>query len=764
MQHFINIFIGILVTFGLPGCSVENNQNLIQTDVYFIEDKSNKLSILDLLYSNFSYHPVKKNPIELGRSPYSYWLYFDLDSETLKTTNHDYCIAIDRISGGETEMFVTTPDDSTHALSSINDYVPTYCLSKLIVLEGSYRFHLRVKHSQELVYLYLLGGSYSEVINTEITKKFVIFGLLVGGFITMVLYHLVLMISTKDPGYSNIVVFSSVFSYLIIIRHGLLPEEYFFNQFGFFISPILPLVILIVALEFLKFLLDNDKSSASFLKKWLDRYVCFIMIMMPIVVMLPQGVYYSYVISLLSAVPVAIIIIYSSLQVNNHIGEKSKDYSSFVAVFGFAITVLPWVFMQLEWISVYTHAEVILYIGALLVNATIAVIEIYRTRSTHRKSIHMEAANAAKDSFLMTMSHELRTPIHTVLGMRELLSQTQLDEKQYYYVKQIGVATHHVLDMVDDVLDLTRIHNDKPNFNYVPFLLSDLLYKVEGIFLSASKKKGLNFNIRLTGNSNISLYGDQKRLSQVIINLIGNALKFTEQGSITLYVDIQTYNEETSNYQIYFAVEDTGIGISQNAQKYLFQAFYQEQSERNRRFQGTGLGLAISAQLVAYMGGELTVRSELERGSYFSFTLQLPCHQEVSQAIDTREVEPASIEDVHILLVDDDTINASLGQMLLASKGAIVDIVNSGQEAIASMAKRSFDIILMDVSMPIMDGYEATSHIRNLPMGDRVPIIALTAHAIKGERERCLAAGMNDYLTKPYSTDDIVAKVHHWLT
>lgn len=748
--------------FFFSGCSKKEDENSIKTNIYFFEDKTNKLSILDLLDSNnhFYYQNSNQLPLKLGRSGNNYWLYFDLDSTVFDSKNNNYCMVIDRVLGGETDFFVTNPDYVTYALESINSYLPTFCFDSS--LEGKYRFYLRIEHSRELIYFSIYKGEYEDIVNNIITPRVVILSVLLGGFFIVILYHLLLMINLRDYSYSDVIVFSIVFLYSILIRHELFPEFGTFNAFGIFIHPVLPMIILMVATKFSASLLDRSKERMKVFDGWINKYVLLVALSMPAFVFIPTGSYYSCLVIFASAIPITVLVLYSSFTGNNYSASETKDYSSLFPVLGVAFGILPWVLMQLEWIDVYPNAEILLYSGALFTTITLAAVEVYRTRHTQQESQQVKAINAAKDSFLMTMSHELRTPIHTVMGMNELLSQTKLDNDQQYYVKQINTASYHVLDMVDDVLDLTRINNNKPNFKYGPFWLNELIEKVEGFFLSSVKQKSLVFKVESDGDVNICLYGDQKRISQVIINLIGNAVKFTEKGSIILRAS--TKISEKNLYQIFFSVEDTGIGISQYAQKHLFQAFYQEQAERNRRYEGTGLGLAISSQLVTHMGGELTVRSELNQGSCFSFMIELPHCTEEQQRPNENQPQETCIENAHVLLVDDDVINASLGQMLLASKGAIVDIVHSGQDAIAYLTQRSVDVVLMDVSMPVMDGYEATSHIRNLPEGKQLPIVALTAHAITGERERCLAAGMNDYLTKPYSRDDIVFKVHHWLS
>jgi CheY-like chemotaxis protein len=361
-----------------------------------------------------------------------------------------------------------------------------------------------------------------------------------------------------------------------------------------------------------------------------------------------------------------------------------------------------------------------------------------------------------KDLFLSNMSHEIRTPMNAITGFGRLLASTKLDNEQAEYTNSINIASTNLLNIINDILDFSKIESGQIVMEHIKFSLKEQIQNVRKILTFNAQIKNLEFKYYFDEKLPDMVMGDPTRLNQVMVNLLNNAIKFTEEGFVELRVEVVKKLENKT--EVKFEINDSGIGIAPDKLEVIFDRFTQANTNTTRKYGGTGLGLSISKSLAELLGGELIVASEEGKGSTFSFNLLFENPMEAEES-EIKLVEPETgLYDTKILLVEDNLLNQKLALRVLQKRGFLADLAENGAEAVEILKTKTYDLILMDLQMPEMDGYQATTYIRN-EMKLQTPIIAMTAHSIVGEKAKCLDIGMNDYLPKPFDPNLLHSKI-----
>ena len=412
------------------------------------------------------------------------------------------------------------------------------------------------------------------------------------------------------------------------------------------------------------------------------------------------------------------------------------------------------------------------------INKTISEIRLIRTglqaleqlEITQREKvvaemdkIRAEQSEKFKQQFLANMSHEIRTPMNSVIGLTNLLIKTPLEDQQKKYLNVIKKSSENLLVIINDILDLSKIEAGKMDFEKIPFSIEDAVETAYHTLLFKADDKKLSFKINIHPDAPKILIGDPTRLNQILINIAGNAIKFTEKGGVT--IEINEVSKEDNISFIQYSIIDTGIGIAEENIGKIFESFSQASGDTTRKFGGTGLGLTISKQLIELQGGSLQVRSQLGTGTTFSFTIPYPVAEEGEtgqKKLSPLDFKPEDLRGTRILLVEDNPFNQMVAVDTLNDmiNDLSIDVAENGKIGVEMVEKKDYDLVLMDIQMPEMDGFEATKAIRSLQAPkNSIQIMAMTANVTTEEISKCFESGMNAYISKPFVTNDLINKI-----
>lgn len=738
------------VTLKLTTAPIKNDFPLKTSNFRYLQDSSQKESFaqvqarkqaaLALEYANHTFH--------FDRTKSAHWVLFDVVTQA--SNRMENCLLLDITAGTKIELFLSNKHSElipASAIKKVEGRKPIYCFE--LPTHQTYQISLRLQHDYELILASLYPSSL-KWLNQHQYQATLVLSMVFGGFFVLLGYNIFLYFSVYEKGYLYLAAALLAVMYELGARYNLLLLSDDWLQFTqwFFPSVIL---YLCAALSSFILLIFRDLTSAILVQIF-RTMIGFFLGFSVIIPWLDHSYAWTYWIVLVGLLVNLGAIIYAS-----YLGSQFARSTVSMAFFA-TVAVVCALVVQLGIVAIPSF-EILYFCSLLMTAVSVSFWQNFYTRELYKRFTQVQSTNKARERLLATVSHELRTPMHTLMGIGHLLSQKEHKHEQNY-LEQLQLTSEHMLMLIDDLLDMSCLENKILQLNLEPFYFPDLVYRLEALFDVPIKGKGLAFEVVIEGDSKVWLLGDEQRLKQVIVNLLGNAVKYTKQGKVTLRFKLVEASPELCH--LYCKVSDTGIGIAENELSQLFDSFYQAEDVHSREHGGVGLGLSISDQLIKMMGGQIGVSSQPAQGSQFFFSIDLPIKPAEKQPQVGLQTPSFAFEQMDVLLVDDDVINAKLGQHLLETKGIQAQIAHSGAAAIQHIKKQCPDIVFMDISMPEMSGYETVAQLRKQSEYIDLPIIALTAHAIMGERERCLEAGMNDYLTKPFSLEEILLMINQY--
>ena len=708
--------------------------------------------IISPLYVS-QFYPNAQSVPNFGRSQSAFWVRFTLNNQSeLK-----WYARINALLGHDVSIYVLD-DDGKIITNDIVNLLPNqgiYTWSLALPKEKNVTFYIRATNGGAIFGFpieLLSADRFVEQTRIDLTLNISI----IAALIMMAIYNLLSFIVLRESSYLVLSIHIISVAMILQIIYPIYNVLEFLRDTGshFFTTPIY--IAVISFLVFCRQLLQTNVfvPKLDYLIIGLTFICCGLIF---ITAWIPDGKFLPQLMFIFAFALVMVASLIRSLQ-GNH---TAKYFLLVFLIITFMVipNAITNVFAETKWLSSNFYSA---GLSTLLFLLLLSLIQSEKTRRWREQNQKVVASKEATDEFLMTISHELRTPIQSLIGTGELLKSTPLNPAQEDYLQKQEYASKHLLGLVNDILTLGAISkgNHTKGLANDTFEINAILEELNQLFCVPADKKGLILTISPVSSLCPPLIGDVKHLRQVLSNLLNNAIKYTEQGSVQLCIGLKK-DPALPLMNVHFSVKDTGIGIPVTQQEELFKPFYQI-NQLGRKRSGFGLGLAISHQLVKRMGGELQLRNRHQSGSCFFFDLNFSIDtkgESIESGKDRLSTNQMPLSGIRILLVDDDELNQLIAQKLLKSQGAEVLLAGNSQETLSQIRKLPFDLVLMDLDLPDLDGYETTRIIRADKQILSCPIVALTAFGLGNEREKCLDAGMDDYLSKPYAIETLVSVI-----
>lgn len=748
------VWLGPLKADPLPlKLELHNDIVPLSTHLRVLEDASHQLTLAKILENEKNHIKQWQNASEVSYSLSSWWMRVDVINQD--NTNPYWYLHFKDIEPQALRVYLLAEDQANtpYSLPFIKELrQPIFRLD--LNLNKKYSIYIEQYNTSRLVNFNLSLVNPDSLIRL-VPSDHAFYALIFGGLLVLALYNLITFLNLKELSYLSLAVFITSNCLALSSQSGMLNLVFSTanaNKANLFFA-----VLTIASANSFFYYLMNIPKRLPLMANFFRIHFWLTVFLGCIIYIVPFGLFFISVLGLM-ILAIATPVLLGLYKAN--IPEAKSFVWAYIVIL---VSCIPILLHGVGLIADLVLPLKILLVGFLIFTLLLSLNQSMRTRELREQAQQIEASGKAKDAFLMTMSHELRTPMHAVVSSGTLLQQTQLTEQQANYVAKLQASAQHMLSLINNILDVSRMSHVKPEVHEQSFTLQFLLDNLEKLLGDQARQKGLSFDLVSEYPPQTLLLGDAMSLSQILLNLLDNAVKFTDSGSVSLTIRAVGYWRD--KIELKFEVSDTGLGLSLKEQARVFEPFFQANATSNRRYRGTGLGLTISHNLAKHLGGHLELASKLGQGSSFSFKLSLKLAE--AQLAPAESPSAVSLQRNYqekiVLLVDDDPLNQFFGQELLAALGVKVEVASSGEKTLAKLGVKYYDLILMDVSMPDLDGYQTTQLIRNTLGLRSLPIVALTAHAIAGERERCLAAGMNDYLAKPFSIQDLDSMLKKWL-
>lgn len=719
----------------------------------FLPDPSRDLTLEQVMSAPLDnkFQPAPNKNLSFGRTlvRQAVWVRF----QVVNQSDRQWYLLLNAMLGDEFALFVFRPGDSA---STARELTPTFAKPLSSYRHRAWSLDMPLGETLQ-VYMRATNGDsvlqlpaefvQADAMLERSTSDYRLLAALYAAASILAIYQLFMAAALRDTSYLWLGLHILAMVATMHRTNPVFPGFEFLGHTGsyFFTTPLLLMITFFML--FARLLLETRRYTP-----WLDKLFTGIiglgLVMIATTGAIPGGTTHPLLLGLL----VLIVVFITSLRIARKSGSRIVWY--FTGMFTFSLmaqslNILLLIVVPQQW---GTYQDLWASGSNLLFVVLMSLIQAERVRMEREERKEIESAGRAKEDFLAVMSHELRTPMHAITSLGTLLKLTPLNEVQQQYVSRLEAASSHMMQLIGNVLDMNKVRSRHFELLQQPFNLNLIVNGAMAMLQPQAKQKNLRFEVEGKEALAVTVIGDRRYFSQVLLNLLSNALKHTREGHVILRVSALSDNPD--KIKLAFSVEDSGSGIAADKLSILFEPYRQVLNDTNVQLEGIGLGLAISHKLIEWMGGTLTVNSELGKGSCFRFTLEFSKAEEETvyhEALVDLHL-PASLR---ILLVDDSDLNRFMGEAMLRNLCAKVTLAVNGEQALLYLQQQDFDVMLLDISMPVLDGLETTRWLRQQSRNQNIPVIALTAHALPEFKRQAYAAGMNGFLIKPFEYADL---------